>query len=222
MINVETKKLIVFYYPFGAGGKFISRCLTLHPKVLLQDKDLVKSKLKNYHNENMNFKIAMAHLVAIEKRNSHIEDSTLTFSGFNSKNLKENINGDKDANPLFHILTNQDDYYFIMMQNLELEKDLFINYPNKKQIILTNYEKVHKARHIKLPKENIIKTDNSIEFDMNSINNDTLFANEIEKTFTFLGLKIENYEYIEKLRIKFLKTYTIGFAVGKEFSWSKI
>ena len=45
MINFDTDRLILGLYPMGAGGKFLTNCLSLSSDVLLLDKELALKQL---------------------------------------------------------------------------------------------------------------------------------------------------------------------------------
>lgn len=47
MINYQSKNALVFLYPLGAGGKFLTNCIGMSSQAVLQDAELVLQQLAN-------------------------------------------------------------------------------------------------------------------------------------------------------------------------------
>lgn len=224
-INFNTKNLIVLNYPRGAGGKFISLALALHPRVLIQQEKMARLMMRRDADESMGFNLAMKTFEKSEKTNSHFEFGCEALSGFNSEKLVKDLTSDeKESNDLWKELTNQDKFYFFMVDHST--DSLYSRYKNRKTIRLINYDWILKDRDIdkkaNLPfvfDEGLDRNINevSIIFDMKSIKDTILFKNEVHNIFNFLELDITsvNNEQIEKLRERFMETFKSGFNKGE-------
>ena len=220
-INFGTDKLIIMKYPPGAGGKFISLALNVHPDVLPQDEKLAKKKIEEgFKNLKLGFKISMKTFEIKRQKKKHIEYGCKELAGFNGLFLtRQGIDIDeKIANNFWRELTNQSKYYFFMIDHTDL--NLYRRYINKKVIVLKNFDWILKGRPYFKNKINIEKvkfpttTETDFCFDMLSLQDQTFFKNELDKVLEFLNLKKFNLEMsndIEILRKNFLETYKIGF-----------
>ena len=225
-INYNTDKLIILKYPPGAGGKFVSLCLGLHPKVLPQDATLAKEKILD---KKLNIETGYNHAMNVFNKklelNTHYEYGCLQLAGFNLKDLQKNIDSDVVlSNNFWKELTRQKDFYFFMVDSYR--SNAYKNYVNRKRIYITNYDWLLKERN--LPSQSISETNRLktifekqrnhelIDFDIETVQKQDSFQKEIDKVFKFLGLSFDSYSYLENLRLKFLQTLKIGFEPGEK------
>ncbi len=205
-INHQTDRLIIINYPAGAGGKFISLCLAIAENVLHQDYQLAKSKIKKKLNEIGSFAISFK-VLSKSSVDQHFELGCEQFAGFNAFYKEWQ---DERSNDLWIQCTNQQNYFFCMMNNFPFNK--WEDYPNSKHIILKNYDWILKERNKKIPPTIDIKTFGKyIEFDMESCKNKFTFLESINTVCDFLNIKIENKELLNGLRSQFLQTFRLGF-----------
>ncbi len=205
-IDYQTKCLVIINYPVGSGGKFISLCLALADNVLHQDYYLANTKMQKKLNAKSSFDIS-SKVMNKSSLGQHFELGCKEFAGFNMYNKDQQK---ELANDLWKKCTNQEVYYFCMMNNSIANG--WKDYPNAKHIILKNYDWILKARNKKIPEEVDIKTfKNYIEFDMESCKDKVSFARAIDKICVFLDIKIEDKELLDSLRLDFTKTFQLGF-----------
>ena len=215
-INFNTDRLVVLNYPGGAGGKFISLALGLHTNILIQEKTMARRMMKQSVDPAMSFKLAMKTFEKAEETNSHFEYGCLQLAGFNSDLLnQDNTADEKVCNDFWRELTNQDKFYFFMVDHSN--KNLFSRYTNRKTIRLINYDWIMKDRGI--DKQDNLDQDiegESITFNMESIKENTSFVDEVNKIFNFFGLVAEtgHLEQLNELRERFIQTFKIGFNKG--------
>lgn len=217
-INFETDKLIIMNYPAGAGGKFITLVLNVHPDVLPQDEKLARIKMKIGNKiPKLGFEMSMKTFKDKRQKNKHIEYGCVELAGFNAFHMKEQgIKIDeKNSNNLWRELTNQSNFYFFMCVCMDTDIDLFQRYVNKKIINLKNFNWILEGRSLSsLKNKKFSTTKEGFCFDMSTLKNETLFKTEIDRLLKFLNLKKFNLEMsnnIEILRKNFLETYKIGF-----------
>ena len=216
-INFNTDRLVVLNYPVGAGGKFISLALGLHPNILIQEKTMAILMMKQGADPMMGFKLAMKAFEKTEETNSHFEFGCSQLSGFNAGMLnQDNTADEKVCNDLWRELTNQDKFYFFMVDQNNGSKT-YSKYVNRKTIRFINYEWVMKDRG--LDKQEFLDQDidgESIAFNMESIKESTSFADEVYKIFKFLGLVADpgHQEQLNELRGRFIQTFKIGYNKG--------
>ena len=215
-INFNTDRLVVLNYPLGAGGKFISLALGLHPNILVQEQTMARLMMKQGADPMMGFKLAMKTFEKTEETNSHFEFGCSQLSGFNAGMLRQDNTADEKAcNDLWRELTNQDKFYFFMVDHSN--KNLYSRYTNRKTIRLINYNWIMKDRG--MDKQDNLDQDiegESITFNMESIKENTSFADEVYKIFKFLGLVAEtgHPEQLNQLRERFIQTFKTGFNKG--------
>lgn len=214
-INFATDRLIVLDYPAGAGGKFISLALGLHPDILVQEQTMARRMIRDDASPHMGFNLAMKTFEKKNDTNKHFEFGCSQLANFNASDLQDDATADERlCNNFWRELTNQHKFYFFMTDHKGL--NTYSNYVNRKTIRLINYEWVMKGRKKILFKfEHDIDGD-SISFDMGSIKEKALFINEIYKIFDFLGLgmstkTVEYSTQFDTLRTSFLDSYKIGF-----------
>jgi len=205
-VNYQTDRLIIINYPGGAGGKFISLCLAVAENILHQDYKLAKIKIQKKLNETKSFDIS-SKVLNKSAPYQHFELGCYQFAGFSFfiKERQEEL-----ANDLWRQSTNQQNYFFCMMNNRS--SNAWKDYPNSKHIILKNYDWILKKRNIKIPLTVDTKTfGNYIEFDMESCKDKSSFVGSMDEVCNFLNIKIENKELLDLLRLDFLKTFQWGF-----------
>jgi len=210
-INYNTDRLIVFNYPGGAGGKFISLCLALSPQVLHQDQESAKTKINGLMNEQYSFQISKDIIAQSKKNNSnnHFQLGCMEFAGFNDGHNKEMQS--TLANNLWRELTNQRSFYFCMASH---HGNMWQHYPEAYHIIFKNYEWILEARNKIIPnfyQENYVKLKKIIYFDQKSIGDSVSFKKEISKLYSFFKLAEPNYNFIEELRKIWLDSFRVGF-----------
>jgi hypothetical protein len=212
-INFNTDKLVVFKYPYGAGGKFISLCLGIHPLVLSADKKISMIKMKHQVDENFGFKVAMKTFQHKKDQGRHFEYHFPTeMAGFTDDDLEADITADeKKCLDSWIELTNQNKFLFCMTEHRELTSSPFSRYPNRKTIQITNFEWVHRARRIEMQNLHTTANDNHFVFAMNSVQNEIPFKNEMRRLYDSLGLQFVSENYLETLRKEFIETMSLGF-----------
>ena len=215
-INFNTDRLVVLNYPGGAGGKFISLALGLHPNILIQEQTMARLMMKQGADPMMGFKLAMKAFEKTEETNSHFEFGCSQLSGFNAGMLnQDNTADEKVCNDLWRELTNQDKFNFFMVDHSN--KNPYSRYTHRKNIRLINYDWIMKDRGI--DKQDNLDHDvegESITFNMESIKENTSFVDEVYKIFKFLGLVAEtgHPEQLNQLRERFIQTFKTGFNKG--------
>ena len=213
-INFNTDRLVVLNYPVGAGGKFISLALGLHQNILIQEQTMARLMMKNRVDPTMRFKLAMKTFEKTEETNSHFEFGCSQLSGFNSGMLDQDKTADEKAcNDLWRELTNQDKFYFFMVDNSN--KNPYSRYTHRKNIRLINYDWIMQDRGID-QQDTLDIEGESITFNMESIKENTSFVDEVYKIFKFLGLVAEtdHPEQLNQLRERFIQTFKTGFNKG--------
>ena len=214
-INFNTDKLVVLVFQRGAGGKFLSLCLNLNHRVLIQDKKLARIQMRLQDNTKFSHELALRSFDKKYKTSKHHEYGCVELAGFHSGHLKANkeFNQNSVATSLFKELTNQDRFFFFMVDHYHL--DLFKDYPNRKSIRLENYKWILDDRGIKFNQrwadENKVMRDQEFWFDMSSIKDSGRFLKEINRASRYLGVDFDQSNMLEVLRTKFLQTYKIGF-----------
>jgi len=205
-INYQTNHLIIINYPAGAGGKFISLCLSVAESVLHQDYYLGKNKIKKKLDEIGSFNIS-SKVLNKSLKGQHFELGCEQFAGFNVGSKKEQ---EYLANDLCRHCTNQKEYFFCMMNCDFINK--WEDYLNSKHIILKNYAWILNQRNKKIPQDTDIKTfNNYVEFDMSSCQDKFSFLKSLNTVCDFLSIEIKNKNLLELLRLDFLKKFVLGF-----------
>ena len=216
-INFNTDRLVVLNYPGGAGGKFISLALGLHPNILIQEQTMARLMMKQGADPMMGFKLAMKAFEKTEETNSHFEFGCLQLTNFTHEMLdQDNTADEKVCNDLWRELTNQDKFYFFMVDHTN--KNLYSRYTNRKTIRLINHDWITKDRGYIDRQDNLGQDidGESIAFNMESIKESTSFADEVYKIFKFLGLVADpgHPEQLNELRGRFIQTFKIGYNKG--------
>lgn len=220
-INFDTDRLIVMNYPGGAGGKFISLALGLHPDILIQEKTMARLQMREGASPRIGFDLAMKTFEKKRDSNKHFEFGCLQLANFNQYDLQDDATADERlCNDLWRELTNQNRFYFFMVDDTDL--NTYSKYVNRKTIRLINYEWIMKGREIPPCGYNFEQDIDGdlIAFDMESIKENSAFIDEIYKIFNFLGLEdpIKTFDYsiqLDTLRTSFLDTYKTGFIKEK-------
>ena len=218
-INFNCKNLIIIKYPIGAGGKFISCILGLHPFVLPQERRLAQLKMKINENKNhalyghrIGYEIARRIFAKKIQTNRHKEFGGIDFANWNG-DLVEQEGLDIDqrvANDLWHELTNQKKYYFFQLERAEA-KNPYQRYANRKTIYLKNYQWILQRRNRSFSDN--MNLEDKYAFDMNSIKDCDSFKQEISNCLVYLQIPFDDtlFDYTENLRLNFLDTFDIGF-----------
>lgn len=216
-INFETDKLLVLNYPEGAGGKFISLALGVHPEIIVQDEKLAGLQMRDNADLLMGYNLAMKAFSKSINGDQHFEYGCGQLAGFRADMLIEDEKADeKNCNDFWRELTNQKKFYYFLIDHTD--KNLLAKYTKRKTIRLINYDWILQDR--KWQDKTLAHTTDGecITFDMQSIKDNKAFIDEIYKIFDWLGMKAKNslgYSVqLETLRTKFLETYQIGFNEG--------
>ena len=207
-INFNTNNIFLICYPQGAAGKFISLCLSVSNNFLPQHMKLAEKKIKEKWNEDQSFKNILSVFETKEQLQKHYELGCSELGAYGIGNIKDQ---EKNSTIFWKQLTNQKEYNFCLVGH-SVRSD-WPNYINSKKIILKNFEWILKDRYRVNENNWIIGETNSNEFifDMNSIKNKNLFLKEIIDCCNFFNIIIKNTDLLEMLRLKFFKTYKIGF-----------
>ena len=205
-INHDTDRLIVLNYPIGAGGKFIGLCLALSPEVLHQDEQLARQKMRGNSKSDESFLVGKS--VIERSQDTHFELGCRELAGFNSGNDRKDPTL---ANDLWRELTNQQEFYFCMMDHQGNQWD---HYPNARHIILKGYDWLLYGRG--LPKQERAwhrnkKEEYTTTFDQGSVKNPLSFKEEIGRLYRFFSLEEPNWDHVEQLRSMWLDTFKNGF-----------
>lgn len=217
-INFSTENLIVTNYPGKAGGKFINMVLALHPNIVFQHENLARLKMTGKQDLDSSFTTALKVLEAKRDRGVHVEYDCTLLADFNSLHLDDDIMADeKRSNQLWKELTNQEKFYFLMVDHDDGRS--FKRYPNRKTLRLINFDWIVSDRGGPYPQSDKCTQEhlsNSYDLDMSSIKDTMAFDKEINKILDFIGVEQpENEElfkaHLETLRKTFLETYKIGF-----------
>ena len=209
-INYNTERLIVLNYPAGAGGKFISLCLALSPKVLHQDQRPAKIKMRGLMTNEQSFMIGK-NVLTKSKRNNldwHFELGCMELAGFGEGNDRKDPTV---ANDLWKELTNQQEFYFCMGDH---QGDEWNHYPNARHIILKGYDWLLDERGISKQEKEWYrnkKEEYTTTFEQSSVKDPLSFKEEIGHLYRFLALEDPNWDHIEQLRLLWLETAKIGF-----------
>ena len=207
-INFNTNNIFLICYTPGAGGKFISLCLSLSEKFLPQHSELATKKINEKWDEYRSFENVMSVFETKEKLQKHHELGCIELGVYGIGSIEDR---EKNSSMFWKQLTNQTEYNFCLVS--ESVRSDWGEYPNSKKIILKNFEWILENRGIINNKKWIIGETNNNEFifDMNSIKNKDSFANEMINCCNFFSIVIKNIDLLELLRLKFLETYKIGF-----------
>lgn len=207
-IDFNTNNIFLICYPPGAAGKFISLCLSLSNNFLMQHINLAEKKIKEKWNEYESFKNILSVFETKEQLKKHYEFGCIELGVYGMGNIKDQ---EKNSTIFWKQLTNQKEYNFCLVAHSV--RSGWPQYINSKKIILKNFEWILKDRSITNKNKWIIGETNSNEFtfDMNSIKNKNSFSKEIIDCCNFFNIIIKNTDLLEILRLKFLKTYKIGF-----------
>jgi hypothetical protein len=205
-INYDTDRLIVLNYPIGAGGKFIGLCLALSPKVLHQDEQLARQKMRGDLRGDGSFLVGKS--VIERSQDNHFELGCRELAGFNSGNDRKDPTL---ANDLWGELTNQQEFYFCMVDH---QGDQWDHYPNAQHIILKGYDWLLDERG--LPRQERAwyrnkKEEYTTTFDQSSVKDPTSFKEELGRLYGFLALEEPTWDHIEQLRSLWLDTFRTGF-----------
>jgi hypothetical protein len=212
-INFDTDRLIVFNYPGGAGGKFITLCLALDPCVLHQDQDHARNKIEGRLGVEESFEISRTSLIRsmTDPNNQHFQFNDEDFAGFHDGHPIEEQ--EQKSTTLWRELTNQDKFYFCMTSHFGNQ---WKHYPNATNIIFKNYEWILDKRNKPLKMKRIYEEhfpdkERLLFFDQNSITGRQAFQDELGKLFTHFGLGYPNWDHVEQLRKTWLQSFEIGF-----------
>ena len=218
-INFSTKNLIVSNYQGKAGGKLINMASALHPNVLLQDERLARLKMNGEQDVMNSFDKVWWTFEEKKRTGDHIEYGCVDLAGFHGGQLDEDITYDeKDSNSLWRELTNQEKFYFFMVDH---DRGMsFKRYINRRTLRLKNYGWLIEQRGIDADLDIQPELPNQHTVDMSSIRDQIAFNKEIRAIFDFINLPQPSEaqvfdQCLEDIRKGFLETYKIGFNKGE-------
>ncbi len=146
MINFDTDKLIILYYPPWAGGKFLANCIGLSNSAFFQSAYLVEKQLEN----NFSIEDKKNYLLSqISEVNNEWNDLNLNCKrlfGVNYFSIDQNIIVDKKIKNLFNFnevvekISSNNKYFFRAThtyKELKIDKEFW---PNAKIIYFYNYD----------------------------------------------------------------------------------
>lgn len=154
-INFNTDKLVIFYYPAGAGGKFLINTIGLSNKAVFQDAELAKKQLTLSFNQLEKTELLLERLGSMSGEwddvglGCHVLfDRGLDFIKFYSKNIPINdeIRNIVQFNSVIDDLTNSDKYFFIVANSCHALSRLLFFWPNAKVVEFYNNEKFLETR----------------------------------------------------------------------------
>jgi hypothetical protein len=211
-INHNTRNLTVMHYPGGAGGKFVTLALGLHPQVLPQDRLLAEAKMR-LGDRCLGRDVALHGFHRKRQSGSHWELGCKELAGFNGASLRQDPRADdRAANPLWRRLTHQSQYHFFLIDNTP--GDEFARYPLKRNVVLTNYAWIMENRGLRAP-EGFTGTKpmrDQHPFDMARVKDPVGFRDEVRGCLGYMALSGDlDWADLERVRQGFMDTHRIGF-----------
>jgi|TARA_R110002110_G_scaffold114464_1_gene284067 hypothetical protein len=202
VVDYNTDRLIVLNFPRNGGGKFISLCLALDKNMLHQDRRAAVRKMNGKSTKQEAFEFSCS--VIDQNSDVHKELGCWPFAGFDASVSP----GDQTAkaNDLWSAVSRQHWYFFMVKHPQDYNFD---HYPNAHHIAFKNYEWILKDRNSMDSQQT--KHTGNIEFDQESIRNQSLFKNEILNLYTYFKLDEPDWNNIEHLRNLWLNNYKKGF-----------
>jgi hypothetical protein len=150
MINFQTDKIILIFFPVGAGGKFLANAIGLSDNALFQDSELVKKQLENNFSSKNKIDFLLNKISNVTNQWNDLNLGCFELFGVNYHYLNLNksfIDLDKnslDFNPIVKQISNLDKYFFKCVHTYkDLESEINI-WPNAKIIKFYNFEKFKK------------------------------------------------------------------------------
>ena len=209
-INHNTRNLTVMHYPGGAGGKFVTLALGLHPQVLPQDRLLAESKMRH---GSLGRDVALHGFSRKRQTGSHWELGCKELAGFNGAMVRQDPGADdREANPLWRRLTHQSRYHFFLIDNTP--GDEFNGYPLKRNVVLTNYDWIMENRGLRVPGEFRAAKPmrDQHPFDMARVKDPVGFREEVQGCLEYMALSADlDWADLEQVRQGFMETHRIGF-----------
>jgi hypothetical protein len=198
-INFQTENLILIHYNPGAGGKFLSMCLSINESVLQLQPKYAENKVLNCWSEEKSFRANFAILKLSKKYQKHLEFSHgKDLYGFSYLDNHDSIL--KKSNRFFKELTWQKKYFFFLTFHFSYSPNFF-HFKRSKNIIIINDEKLLKIRKYKNKNTNyknlLQKFEHCFLFDISTIRNPSLFQNEIKNLCNWLKLEIKNHNLLQ-------------------------
>ena len=136
MINFDTDRLIILWYPGGAGGKFLINALGLSNSAVLQDNELAIKQVRDLFTPADK----LAHLrMQLDLVTTHWNDLNLGCEQFfNFSNDLYLKNQPIDINPNIEFVINNNLYFFIVAHDARYIREYLKRWPNAKVIIFKN------------------------------------------------------------------------------------
>ena len=217
-INFNTEQMVILAFQGYAGGKFLSLCLNLNHRVLIQDEQLAKIQMKMDDNTKFSHALALRSFQKKYETSNHYEYGCNRLVGYHPLGELEKTEQNMASNRFFKDLTNQDQFFFFLVDHTNL--DVFKDYPKRKTIRLENYKWIIDSRGKEFDqewaKQNDLMRNQGFCFDMDSIKDSRMFLDEVCSASGYLGLDFNQPERLETLRLKFLQTFKIGFEAGEK------
>jgi hypothetical protein len=138
------------------------------------------------------------------------------LAGFKAGDLKHDITyDDSHANDLWHTLTNQNDYYFIMVEHDHTNSNLK-RYKNRKNIVISDYHKILNLRGLRLDGDRSFNLKDSRNFSMESVFDKDLFNREFFNLLEWLEIEPVVPSKLDDLRMLWISGIANGFKNNKE------
>jgi hypothetical protein len=209
IINFDTDKLVIFTYPWGAGGKFLVNCLGLSDDAVFQhcvyagqqldenfsqsDKiDYIRKKLDEVGDEWTDLDLGCCQLTTI----------------YNKDYLKmsaEDMRNNPDFHPVISNLTQRNSEYFFMVSHEQETLDAYLKvWPNAKIINLKNYNVMRNLRNLPKIHQWIYHPNCLFHWDCNWFLDPEKTVENIKKLYDLLELSGFNKDFILEYRKKWL------------------
>ena len=205
--NQKTHNLVILNYNPGAGGKFLSLCLSLHPDFLHMQDIFLRNKMEKTCDEEKNFLMSKSVLDLSMKHQTHIEFSHgRELYGFDYTDDRQSQL--VLANELFSNLTRQDRYYFFLTNHFDQLQN-FKHFSNAKHIVIHNDEKILETRGMTASKQPTPSIPGSFLFDMSTINDSSLFFDQMNSLCVWLDIVCPSQTRLEDLCSRFIRNLRI-------------
>tara|TARA_B110000858_G_C17655225_1_gene404606 strand:+ start:118 stop:813 length:696 start_codon:yes stop_codon:yes gene_type:complete len=217
--NQKTHNLVILNYNPGAGGKFLSLCLSLHPDFLPMQEIFLGKKMKKVCTQENSFLMVKSVLDLTMKHQTHIElGHGRELYGFDYNNDKQSQL--ELANDLFSRLTRQEKYFFFLTNHFTHLQN-FKHFTNAKNIVIHNDEKILEARGITATEQPIPELDGSFLFDMSTAFDASYFYDQMKSLCVWLGIECLSQSRLEDLRARFVRNLKIPLNMKVKANWDE-
>lgn len=142
-VNASTDKLLLAFYPPGAGGKFLLNCLGLSKFVVLQDATLAGKQLKNQLSEKKKLTELLCRLSKVNYAWNDLELGCFGLFGEHKfKNCPPSVRtlNQMKLNPIISQLSHSDQYFPLVVHTGSSLHCIMSHWPNAKIIQFINYK----------------------------------------------------------------------------------